>query len=452
MKTTKSITVRNTRSGNPGITGWNAILPEPIPAQVLKENINADWLVIGGGFAGLAAARRLSQIRPEDYTVLLEAIRIGDGTAGRGSGFMIDLPHDIKAESYTGTFETDKKQTTMNRSALEFAADAAKEYHFSREIFDPRGKINAAASEIGERHNREYADYLSALGEPFTVLNSVDLKHITGTDYYSGGLYTPGTIMIQPAGFVRELAHGLTVSKAVSIYENSPAMSMTKNNGVWQVQTPNGSVSAPKVILAVNGHIQSFGFYKQRLMHIFLYASMTRPLTNDEIRRLGGEPAWDIVPADPFGSTVRRISDMSGHRIVVRNKFKFSASLEASDRSVQHAASDHDRSFEARFPMLNGIEMEYRWGGRLCLSWNSVPVFGEIEDGVFAAVCQNGLGASKGTLAGMLAAEYATGTDNPYIKDYLAFPQPSLLPPEPFASMGATVFLNWKEWRAGMEK
>ena len=449
---TNTITVSNTRSGNPGRTGWNAILPEPSPARVLEESITADWLVVGGGFAGLAAARRLSQLRPQDRTVLLEAIRIGDGPAGRSSGFMIDLPHDISAESYTSILEADKKQTTMNRTALAFAADAAADYDFSRELFDPRGKINVSASEFGDKHNRDYAAYLTAMGEPFTVLDASDIKRIFGTDYYTGGLHTPGAAMIQPAGFVRGLAQGLALSGAVDIFENSPVVSMTRERDVWQVKTPWGTVSTPKVILAVNGHIQSFGFLKRRLMHVFLYASMTRALTDNEIKRLGGEPTWEAVPADPLGSTVRRISGTGGHRILIRNKFKYSASLEASAQSVQRAAPDHDHSFAARFPMLKGVDMEYRWGGRLCLSWNSVPVFGEVAEGLFSAVCQNGLGASKGILSGLLAAEYATGIETPYITNYLAADKPSLLPPEPFATIGATVYLNWKEWRAGREK
>lgn len=450
--TKQRITVTNTRSGNPGRTGWNAMLPDPAPARVLEQEIAADWLVIGGGFAGLAAARRLSQLRPRDRTVLLEAIRIGDGPAGRSSGFMIDLPHDINSHGYAGAAEADKKQTRMNRSALAFAASAADEYDFDKDTFDPRGKINVAATEFGERHNRDYAQHLAALGEPCTVLSADDMRRITGTEYYLGGLHTPGAIMIQPAGFVRALADGLTRTGAAEIYENSPVLSMTREGGAWRVQTPQGEVTTPKIILAVNGHAQSFGFLKQRLMHVFLYASLTRALTDDEVKRLGGQSTWEAVPADPMGSTVRRISGPGGHRILMRNKFNYNATVEASERSVEIAARHHDRSFAARFPMLRGVDMEYRWGGRLCLSWNGVPVFGEVEQGVYLAVCQNGLGASKGTLSGMLAAEYATGHENPYIADYLAFAQPTRLPPEPFASVGAAVYLNCKEMRAGREK
>lgn len=446
----KNIKVTNINSGNPGPAGWNTILPSPAPANELTNLQNADWLVIGGGFAGLAAARRLSQLRPTDKTVLLEAIRIADGPAGRGSGFMIDLPHDISSDNYAGATEKDLQQTEMNRTALNFAKDVAQEYGFPIEVFDTCGKIYAAATSKGDKHNKEYANYIKKLGVDGTWLDAKDMQEVCGTDYYTSGLFTPGSAMIQPAAFVRGLAEGL--KNKVDIYEDSPVVSLQRENGLWAVQTPKGTVTTPKIILAVNGHMQSFGFMKQRLMHIFLYASMTRALTNIEIDRLGGKETWDFVPADPMGSTVRKISGVGGHRIVVRNKFDFNSSVEATDRQVERAAKDHDKSFERRFPMLKDVEMEYRWGGRLCLSWNGVPVFGEIEEGIYAASVQNGLGASKGLLSGILAAEYAVGESNPFIDDYLNQKAPTRLPPEPFASIGAKIYLNFKEWQAGREK
>ncbi len=446
------IKVSNIKSGNPGVSGWDAILPAKKAARVLDEAISADWLVIGGGFTGLAAARRLRQNRPNDRTVLLEAIRIGAGSAGRSSGFMIDLPHDISAESYTSAIERDIRQTKMNRTALRFAAQAADEYGFSREIFDPRGKINVAADVKGDKHNEEYAAHLRAMGETCTPLSADEMRRITGIDYYTSGLYTPGAIMIQPAGYVRAFAEGLTTSGAVAIYENSPVISMERQGRSWLVKTPQGSVSVPKIILAVNGHVQSFGFFKRRLMHVFLYGSLTRALTDVEVKKLGGEPTWEAVPADPMGSTMRRISGTGGDRILTRNRFLYRPNLEASERSVQIAARHHDRAFKARFPMLVDVEQEYRWGGRLCLSWHSDPAFGEVEQGVYTACCQNGLGASLGTLSGMLAADYATDVQNPYIADYLNARKPTLLPPEPFSQIGATAYLWWKERQAGREK
>ena len=43
------IQIKNIRHGNPGLSGWYAILPEPEPTHFLEEDLTADWLEIGGG-------------------------------------------------------------------------------------------------------------------------------------------------------------------------------------------------------------------------------------------------------------------------------------------------------------------------------------------------------------------------------------------------------------------
>ena len=57
-----------------------------------------DWLVIGSGFAGISAAKRLTELRSGDKIILIDAIGIGEGAAGQNSGFMIDVPHNINAK------------------------------------------------------------------------------------------------------------------------------------------------------------------------------------------------------------------------------------------------------------------------------------------------------------------------------------------------------------------
>jgi len=434
---------------DPGPAAWNRLLPADTPARELDGHQTSDWLVIGAGFAGLAAARRLSQSCPEDRITLVEALRVGDGPSGRNSGFMIDLPHDLASEDYGGAFDRDRAQIDDNRLAIRFARQMAEDFGLSTEAFAQTGKINAAATAKGDRHNSRYAAHLRELDEAFEAMDASQMRALTGSDYYRSGLHTPGTAIIQPALFVRGVARALQ-SNRVDLFENSPVTRLERR-GDWVATTPKGSVTAPRVILAVNGHLNSFGFAKGRLMHVFTYASMTRALSADDCNRLGGEPVWGVTPADPLGTTIRRISGTGGDRIIVRNRFTFEPSMEVGPARVEAVAKDHDRAFRARFPMLGEVDMEYRWGGRLCLSYNSVQVVREVEEGLFTACCQLGLGTTKGTLAGMMAADLATGHQSPALARMTASPPPHKLPPAPISKIAAAARLRWGERQAGGE-
>ena len=436
---------------DPGVSGWSAVLPPAPPPAQLNGRRRADYLIIGGGFAGLAAARRLRRVAPDADVVLLEAGRVGEGPAGRNSGFMIDLPHELGGDSYAGAAEADRAQTRANRAAIAFAAEAATDYGMDGEVFAPVGKVNGAASDQGLRHNRDYAAHLESLGETHRLLSAAEMQAMTGSAYYAGGLFTPGTAMIHPAAFVRAMAAGVA-GEGVVVHEASPVVALSPSGEGWVAETPEGAVTASRVILAVNGHAESFERFAGRLIHVHLYASMTRPLTAAETATLGGEARWGITPADPAGTTVRRISGVfGGDRIVVRNRATYDPSMSAPQGAVARAGREHDRAFRARFPILDGVEMEHRWGGRLCLSLNSAPAFGEVAPGLFAACCQNGLGAAQGTLAGMLAADQAVGGQSEALTWMLSRPGPKHLPPPPLARIGAWAAIRWREMKAGAE-
>ncbi len=435
----------------PGPAGWNRILPPPAAARVLAGRVCADVAILGAGFAGLSAARRLQQIDPQLRVVILEAGRVGDGPAGRNSGFMIDLPHDLASDSYAGAAaDADRQQTLMNRRAIDFARAAAQELGMPKAVFDPSGKVNGAASEAGDRHNRDYARHLDTLDESYRLYDAADMQRLTGSDYYRSGLYTPGTVLLQPAAYIRALADGITATNGtrVKLFENSPVVSLSNIEGGWSLQTAAGSVSAGRMIMAANGHAESFGLFRHRLLHVFTYASMTEPISPV---RIGGEASWGLTPADPMGTTIRRIRCKEGDRLVVRTRFTYNPSMQVTDHQVASIGRVHDRKLVERFPTLKGIVMAYRWGGHLCLSWNGVPAHGEVEPGLYAAVCQNGLGTTKGTLAGMSAAELAAGRSSS-VTDYLtSMDAPRRLPPASLTAIGVGSTLRWKEWRAGRE-
>ncbi len=434
-----------------GTSGWEAISQRSLPLRKLECKVNADWLIIGAGFAGLSAARRLLERCPDDKVVVLDASELAKGTAGRNSGFMIDVPHNLSSGEYSsGSADATRLEMAQNRTAIAFAAQAAADYGMSRETFDPSGKINAAATARGMKLNMGFGQSLKSAGEQHAFLDADEMRDITGSDYYLGGLYTPGAVLIQPADYIRSFAAGL--SEKIELYERSPVTSLKREGGTWTAVSPHGTVTAPKVIVAVNGHIEDFGHFRRRLMHIFAYASMTAPFNAGDFgNKKSGRDKWALLPADAMGATVRKFTSGGKSRIAIRTKYTYETTITVTDRRMAKMAKEHRRSFDARFPGLADVPFEHSWAGRLCLSLNHVPAFGEIEEGLYSACCENGLGTVKSTLAGMMAADLATGSASRQLEEYMDHAQPARLPPEPFAWLGVNAVIRLQELRAGRE-
>lgn len=430
-----------------GPAAWNAILGDQPGTMVLEADQHTDFAIVGGGFAGLSAARRITQLQPDAKVVIIDAGRIAEGAAGRNSGFMIDLPHDLASDDYAGEGD-DRKMITLNRHAIGFARAAVDEYQIDPNFFDPVGKVNGAASEGAEARNKSYAQHLASLGEDSQMLDPQQMHDLTGSRHYISGLYTPGTVTLQPAGYIRGLAAGL-VRRGVQIFENSPVTDFARDGEGWRVQAKKAAVTASKLILTVNGHLESFGIERDRLMQIFLFAVMTPELDSDALKKLGGQSRWGITPSDPMGTTMRRINTgQGGNRIVTRTCAALRPGMAAKASDLTRAARVMQRKFDQRFPQLAGMQMQYQWAGHLCLSLNGVSVAREIEAGVYSGCVQNGLGTARGTLTGIAAAEQACGHSSDITRHFEAEARPKPLPPQPFREIGANVVLRWKEWRA----
>nr|NQY46465.1 FAD-binding oxidoreductase [Chromohalobacter sp.] len=431
---------------NDGRCGWYDLLPPPPAATPLRGKVEADWVVLGAGLAGLAAARRLAELLPQQRIALIDACRVGFGAAGRNSGFMIDLPHDLASHSYTGVRDTDLRQIRLNRGAIDYMRSIVQRFGIQCD-WQEKGKLHGAVEPHGVHSLESFTAGLNALGEPYQELDHQAMKDITGTNFYRSGLCTPGAILVQPAALSRGL--GTTLPENVQLYEESPVRNIVLGPP-HTLMTDQGQLRAPKMVLANNAYATQFSQLglKGKILPIYTYGSLTRPLTPHEQDALGGEESWGLVPSDPMGTTVRRLSN---GRICIRNSFTYNPSVSTSRHRLRRVSASHRRSFEKRFPMLPNVDFDYTWGGALCISRNGGTPFGQIQPGVFSAVCQNGLGLTRGTISGKLIAEYALGVESELLSDMLQQPKPIANPPEPLLGIGIRSTLAWKEWHAGIE-
>mgnify|MGYP003312765287 CR=1 FL=1 len=58
--------------------------------KILSANLICDYLIVGAGYTGLSAARKLGHIRPDQKILLVDSQLAGDGASGRNSGYLVD--------------------------------------------------------------------------------------------------------------------------------------------------------------------------------------------------------------------------------------------------------------------------------------------------------------------------------------------------------------------------
>ncbi|MFZ5937420.1 NAD(P)/FAD-dependent oxidoreductase [Pseudomonas sp. HS6-2] len=424
--------------------GWYHLSKPRTPRPAHSGHSQARWVVVGAGFTGLAAARQLATNFPGDEIVLIEAQEVGFGTSGRNAGFAIDLPHDIGAEDYIGDIGTAKTILKLNLGGQSYLKELIKRYDIECQ-FRHCGKYQAAIEDRGIAVLDAYRRGLDKLGQPYEVIEGRDLPEHIGTHFYRKGLFTPGTALLQPSALVKGLADSLPSN--VSLYEHTPISDVEYGDKVV-LRHANGSITADKLVLTTNTFGMSFGFLKGRMLPVFTYGSITRPLTEDEQARLGGKPFWGVIPADPFGTTMRRTVD---NRLLIRNSFSYNPDGRSNRKYLERFVERHRESFARRFPMLPGVNFEYTWGGALALSRNHMGFFGKLAPNVVGALCCNGLGVTRGTVTGKLLADWLAGDKNELIEFLLNAPGPCANPPQPLVSLGLNANLMWGQFRAGKE-
>lgn len=427
--------------------GWYAALPAAKPAVRLHGEQRADYAVIGAGFAGLAAARRLAEHHPEARILLVDAQRVGYGASGRNSGFVIDLPHKFALEHPDPAHK--QRLLGLNRAAIAQLQGLIEQHRIDCQ-WSHAGKYQGAVGPRGMAYLDHFEKLMKDLGEPFEWVSRGELAKVLGTQYYSGAIFTPGCYLMQPAALVTGLARSLPGN--VELLEESPIQRLQRDGqGGWILHGSAGSIRTPQLLLGTSIFTQEFGYLRNRLLPVMTFASWTRPLTDSELQVYGGQLDWGLTPADHAGTTVRMTQD---RRLIIRNTYKHVPKYgkSTSDAMRESIRNDHRKAFLARFPQLANLPFSHTWGGVYAISRNFTNFFGELEQGVFASACDNGVGAAWGTVSGTLLADLAVGADSQQLRDIRAVTgMPSLNPPEPFLGLGVRSRIRLAAWNSRSE-
>ena len=129
--------------------GWINDLSPRNNVKLLSRNQECNWLIIGAGYTGLSAARKLSEIYPNQKIIIVDAQLAGEGASGRNSGYLVDTTLN---DGFTSNKELSnyKKKTDIYKLGI----DAVKKFIKQHQVdcdWNESGKYFASSRNEDEK-------------------------------------------------------------------------------------------------------------------------------------------------------------------------------------------------------------------------------------------------------------------------------------------------------------
>ena len=412
--------------------------------QTLKSNLDCEWLIIGAGYTGLSAARKLGELYSNQKILIVDAQLAGEGASSRNSGYLVDSTLN---DGFTSNKELEnyKKKADIYKLGIEAVKKFIKEYQVDCE-WNECGKYFASSKIEDKKILENFSKTLSKLDFKHSLMFNNDLTKRLGTSFYEVALHTKGGILLHPGKLVRAMID--TLPKNVDLFENSCLQNWKKVNDTILCNFQNGSIRTKKIIFATNGFLKSLGIKTNYNFPLTLTASMTRPLTKEEFENIGEPKEWGVLPVKPMGATIRLTKNK---RILIRNTAEVHNPFKMSKLDLKKRSIKQKIGIKKRFPQLPDDIIQSTWSGIVSRTRNSSQVFEKIGNNIFVAGCYNGSGIGVGTLFGEQIAIKASNEETKEIKTIESRNKPTWLPPQPFLNLGVKSRLFYERMRAKSE-
>lgn len=404
-------------------------------AAPLAGDASADVAIIGAGYTGLATAYHLKAADPSLDVAVLETQIAGFGASGRNAGFVMTL---FGASIAHVKAKHGAERVREAHLYMEQAIDALEAMVAEHDIdcdWQRSGFLKVATTPAYEKRIRAEVELFQSLGlkgmewiEPEQVADRVR------SPTFGGASWEPGCGLLNPVKWVDALRR-LAVGKGARLYEHTRVTRVHKEGGRYRIVTPNGTLTADKVVLATNGYTHLMPGMRSKQLPAFAYIVVTEPLSDDQLASIGWQGREGLEDARNFMHFYRLTPD---NRILVGGgpglvPFAGRLNHDASPKAWAHL----EDFITTTFPTLKGIRITHRWGGAFSVTSDSIPQVGSLDCGgiVYSIGC-TGHGVAmthmNGRILRDLVLERQTELTDLWFVGRRSFP----LPPEPFRSIG----------------
>ena len=368
-------TIPSSTAGIPrwGLPPWTIDFPlqrQPLPDEV-------DFVVVGGGFTGLAATAWLRHLNPHKSVALFEASRIGAGSSGHTGGMA--LPESA-AGDLPGLGDV-----------LSGYAQILQELKVQCDLTLP------GAFEIGRQ---------GILPDSPIAWN--DSGRLGVTREMPGGTVDPGKLL----GGLAKAA----INNGALIFENAPVESFgAAESPVLRIH--GNMVRARCVLLATNAESLELSGLAGLALPKFTLAVATEALSTEQLSLLGLAAARPFYTVDlPYlwGRVFQENRLIFGSGLVHLEDWRELLVLNVAQGRAAELLSDLENRVHNLHPALHDVRISHRWGGPILIPNHWRPVFrrhAEHQD-VIVLGGFSGHGVALSVYLGSWAAEAMLGKRN----------------------------------------
>jgi glycine/D-amino acid oxidase-like deaminating enzyme len=332
-----------------GLSPWQIRFEPPRVARDLP--CVADYVVIGGGFTGLAAAAWLRRLAPHQSVVLLESHRIGSGASGRTGGMALaetaagDQPGlgDVLS-GFRGIINT-----------LDVDCD-----------LDLRGAWEIARSNESSKQKKS-----TPRRSPIEWEDSGTLRVVNRVP---GGTLDPGKL-------VSGLAHAAHRAGA-QIFEHHRVTGIhwrrTPEIEVEVTPRQTAKITAGRLLFATNGLSLPITGLRAGMHPRLTLATLTEPLSERTLEQIGlaaRHPFYTLDFPYLWGRVLKDRSVIFGAGLVHSPDANNLDAVDIRQAESAELLTRLEHRIRQMHPALNHVKFSHRWGGPILFRDSWKPVF-----------------------------------------------------------------------------
>ena len=409
-------------------------------APALEGDERADICIVGGGFCGLWTAIRLKQRDPSVDIAIIEKDLCGSGASGRNGGFVLSWWAKFGSLSKFCASDEAIRLARASADAVgeigRFCADNGIDAHYRGD-----GWLWAASNEAQDGSWTALLDTLERRQlYPFERWEPETVRRRSGTERHVAGIYEPTGASVQPA----LLAHGLrrtALAMGVRIYERTP-MSRLDRTRPPRVVTPRGTVTAEKVVIAMNAWSTMFPELRRTIAVVASDIVATRPMP-EQLAASGWKDGMCISDSRTLVNYYRTTLDGRVAFGTGGGRLSFGNKVGRHFDGASPRAREIEGFFRHIYPGFRDVPIATHWTGPIDRSLSGLPFFGRLDgrDDLLYGLGFSGNGVGPTSVGGRILASLALGTKDEWSECGLVREGVGLFPREPIRYVGGRIVI-----------